>query len=107
MAKIKAKKKEVNTEAKVVKKSSGKETVIKEEKPLDHAPKHNIPKTTPKTVGINIGVTRNMGDYESLRIDVWCTDEVQPSETMEEAIERLSDLAKSRIDYEVECILAE
>ena len=44
------------------------EVVKKDSTPVDHADRHfsNFP-----CVGISKGVTLNMGDYESLRVDVW------------------------------------
>lgn len=100
--------KEATTNAKVVHKKNRKETVVKDETPLDHSDKHKLPfKNTAKTVGINVGVTRNMENYESLRVDVWCTDEVYEGETHEEALNRISDLVKARIDYEIEEIIGE
>lgn len=90
------------TNAKVTKGTKANQTVIKEETPLDHAIKHGDKKKSNKTVGINLGVTLNMGDYESLRVDVWCTDEVHANETHEEALERVSSLARTRMDLEIE-----
>ena len=48
-----------------------------------------------------------MDNYESLRVDVWATDEVKEGETYEDALNRVSDLVKARIDYEIEDILGE
>ena len=56
--------------------------------PLEPYNKYNCPK---ESVGMAIGVTKNMGDYESLRIDVWCTDTLNSGETKEQAFERLSE----------------
>lgn len=96
MAKLKKQPKTDNTKEKkllmkakenttVVSKVSGEETVLKEGTPLDHHPKQ----MTNKVVGVNIGITKNMGDYESLRVDVWLTDEVQEKETVEKAYARI------------------
>lgn len=96
------------THARVTHKASGKETVIKDEKPLTQTDKHTLPyKPTNRIVGMNLGVTRNMDNYESLRVDVWATDEVKEGETYEDALNRVSDLVKARIDYEIEDILGE
>lgn len=62
--------------------------VLKEGKPNDHAPKHLNSNAT--VVGMSIGSTLNMGDYESLRVDVWLSDEVQNGETIEQAYERVA-----------------
>lgn len=73
--------------ATVTKGTSKKQEVLKEGKPNDHSRKHldgNVP-----VVGINIGTTLNMGDYESLRVDVWLTDSVNKDETVQQAYERV------------------
>ena len=62
-------------------------TTLKEGKPNDHSRKHldgNVP-----VVGVNIGTTLNMGDYESLRVDVWLTDCVRGNETTQQSYERV------------------
>lgn len=38
------------------------------------------------------GITKNMDNYESLRVDVWLTDEVAEGETVEQAYNRISAL---------------
>ena len=98
---------EPKTHATVTKGTKSNPTVIKEETPLDHAIKHGNKTNPQSTVGINLGVTLNMGDYESLRVDIWCTDVVQPNETKEEAMERVSSLVRSRLDVEIEEIRGE
>lgn len=103
MAKIvKSKVKQPKTNAKVTKGTKNNQTVIKEETPLEHVIKHGDVRVPNKSVGMNLGVTLNMGDYESLRVDVWCTDEVRDDETHEEAMERVSSLARARLDLEIE-----
>lgn len=68
-------------------KSGGK--TIKEGLPLDHAVKQNH---TGNKFGISKGITKNMGDYESLRIDCWYNDEVREGETVKQAFNRVSKL---------------
>lgn len=61
--------------------------VLKEGKPRDHSRRHldgEVP-----VVGVSIGTTLNMGDYESLRVDVWLTDGVAEHETVQQAYERV------------------
>ena len=65
--------------ASVTKGTSKSKTVIKEGKPNDPSQKH-LNTDTP-TVGVSIGTTLNMGDFESLRVDVWLTDKVASNET--------------------------
>lgn len=61
--------------------------VIKGGTPLDKSAK-----TQPHSraiVGMSKGVTKNMDNYESLRVDVWLSDEVQENETTAEAMIRI------------------
>lgn len=62
-------------------------TTLKEGKPSEHSRKH-LDSEVP-VVGVSIGTTLNMGDYESLRVDVWLTDKVQSKETTQQAYERV------------------
>ena len=73
--------------ASVTKGTSKNQTVLKEGKPNDHSRKH-LDGDTP-TVGVSIGTTLNMGDYESLRVDVWLTDNVHSNESVQQAYERV------------------
>lgn len=61
-------------------------TVLKEGIPNDHSRKHL---NDSQQVGVSVGTTLNMGDYESLRVDVWLSDSVQDNETVEQAYERV------------------
>lgn len=73
--------------ATVTKGTSKDQRVLKDGKPSEHSRKHldgDVP-----VVGVNIGTTLNMGDYESLRVDVWLTDSVAPTETVEQAYARV------------------
>ena len=59
-----------------------------------------------QVVGISVGCTKNMDNFESLRVDVWLSDSVQSGETVEEAYDRvrgvidetLSDIVESYIE---------
>lgn len=73
--------------ATVTKGTSKSQTTLKEGKPNDHSRKH-LDGNTP-VVGVSIGTTLNMGDYESLRVDVWLTDTVASNETTEQAYARV------------------
>ena len=99
-------KKNVEENTTVSTNTSGVVENVKEGKPLDHSVKHNKLKNT-KTVGVSIGATVNMGDYQSLRVDCWLTDEVQENETHEEALTRVGKIAKEHLDYTIENILEE
>lgn len=54
--------------------------------PNDQSRKHEL---SPNTVGMNLGVTKNMSNYESLRVDCWGVEEVREDETKQQAFERL------------------
>lgn len=71
----------------VTKGTSKNQTTLREGKPSEHSRKHldgDVP-----VVGISIGTTLNMGDYESLRVDVWLTDKVAENETTTQAYARV------------------
>lgn len=99
-------KKQVEENTTISTNNSGVVETVKEGKPLEHTKKHNVKNHT-KTVGINIGATVNMGDYQSLRVDCWLTDEVEENETHEEALTRIGEIAKNHLDYEIDRILDE
>lgn len=69
---------------------------VKTGTPNDHSRKHldgDIP-----TVGVSIGTTLNMDNYESLRADVWLTDSVQDGESIEEAYARVTQVVSSTLE---------
>ena len=70
---MKVKRSDLKSKAKlnvnVTKKSSGNEEVLKKGNVVDIANK-NVPHGT-SIVGMSKGITKNMDNYESLRIDVW------------------------------------
>ena len=65
-------------------------TVIKAGTPLDHSVKHNSYEGT--KFGMSKGVTKNMDNYESLRVDVWLTSEVLEGESIREAYTRVEEI---------------
>lgn len=80
-----AKKAEENTT--IQKKTSGEVKTLKSGTPLDHSNKH-FSSPLP-VVGMSKGVTKNMDNYESLRVDVWLSDSVQTNESAEQAMTRI------------------
>ena len=75
--------------------TSKNQRVLKEGVPNDHSRKHlndDFP-----TVGVSIGTTLNMGDYESLRVDVWLSDKVSDTETLEQAYARVVQAVDSTL----------
>lgn len=80
--------------------------VIKEGIPLDHDVKHDIPRNR-RTVGMNKGITRNMGDFESLRVDVWLTDEVGECESLQDALYRIETVLDEVLESAVMSMIDE
>lgn len=83
----------------VTKKVAKEEPVIlKEGTPLDHSvkhePTHSDRPVSAQRVGCSVGVTLNMENYESMRIDTWLSDEVKDGETEKQALKRVYDIAK-------------
>ena len=70
----------------VTKGTSKNQETLKSGTPNDHSRKHEL---GAKVVGVNLGVTLNMEDYNSLRVDCWLTDSVQEGETERQAFERV------------------
>lgn len=88
-------KKKAKDNTTVTKKSSGVEETIQKGTPLDHTLKHD-PKV--RTIGMSKGVTKNMDNYESLRVDVWLSDEIRENETPEEAITRIESFIDKALE---------
>lgn len=67
--------------------------VLKQGVPNEHSRKHldgDVP-----VVGVSVGITKNMDNYESLRADVWLTDKKANNESMEEAYARVAQIVSS------------
>ena len=79
-------------------------TNIKKGNVVDPSQKHKDCIETQKgtRVGFNLGTTLNMENYESLRADVWISDEVQSGETIEDAIHRLKNICEEQLNSFVE-----
>lgn len=73
----------------VSKKSGGIEKDTLKGTVADASLKQNL--TSVNVVGMNIGTTLNMGNYESMRIDAWGLEEIKPDETREDSAMRLKD----------------
>lgn len=82
-------KEQVKKNMSVTKGTSNNQEVLKEGVPNDHSNKHF---SNEKTIGASLGITKNMGDYQSLRVDAWCTDTLQEGETAEQGYYRLLGL---------------
>jgi hypothetical protein len=55
---------------------------------------------SPRRIGVSIGKTINLGDYESLRIDVWCAEDIPDGEDKNR---HFLDLRK-RLDEQLQAI---
>ena len=55
-----------------------------------------------RVVGVSKGATVNMGDYESLRIDIWLSDYIQEDETPQQACGRVSAIVTKLFTEELE-----
>ena len=75
-----------------VKSCDGNNTV-KQGIPNDHSRKHDADGHVDR-VGINIGVTKSMDNYESLRVDVWYTSNVNEGETIDQAYDRIKEVTE-------------
>ena len=83
----------------VTKGTSKNQSVLKQGTPNDHSRKHMS--DTP-VVGVSIGVTLNMQDYNSLRVDCWLSDTVQPNETIEQAYARVTSIVDKQLNETVD-----
>ena len=83
----------------ISKKSSEGVETLKQGIPLDHSVKHD-PKA-PTIIGMSKGVTKNMDNYESLRVDVWLSDSVQEGETPEEATQRIEAFIDNALEQAI------
>lgn len=84
----------------IIKKSSGVEEAIKNGTPNDYA---NRQKTN--MVGLSKGITKNMDNYESLRIDCWISVQLKEGEDPTKVLDEISDTIDARLEYEVDKIV--
>lgn len=52
-------------------------------------------------IGVNMGVTLNMGNYESMRIDCCASNSLKEDETIEEGLKKLAERVKGVLEEEV------
>ena len=92
-------KKPLKTQAKenaqVTKGTSKNQEVLKKGVPNDHS--RRLDNSGNTVVGVSIGSTLNMGDYQSLRTDVWLSDTVNDGETVEQAYERVTKVVNDTL----------
>ena len=68
--------------------------VLEKGTPNDHHVKQMM---SPNFVGANLGVTKNMDNYESLRVDVWGVEEVLDGESKKDAFTRLMNTLSTEL----------
>ena len=94
------KKAEENT---TVERKDGKYTVEKKDGlPLDHAMKQDPKNLETDKIGLSKGVTVNLGDYQSMRVDCWLTTSLKDGETEQQALNRISTIIDDRVNLEVD-----
>lgn len=106
MAKIKkivVKKKlpEVVVEVESVKKKNQVEEVVTKANSTDEVEEVTQKDFVP-TVGLSLGITKNMGNYETFKVSAWGTAELLEGEEYDRAFERLSTKLEERLDKEIE-----
>ena len=79
---------------------------VKVGRPLDHEVKQSTAKKknetyVGQTFGISKGVTKNMDNYESLRVDCWLSDVVREGETVQEAFARVESIIDEVLEESV------
>lgn len=62
----------------------------------------SLKQSSPNSVGCSLGVTKNMGGYQSLRVDVWASCEVNEGETHEEVYQRIVGTCGTLLEQTVE-----
>lgn len=92
---------------KVTKKALDENTTIKkkvgrdpEEVIQEGTSPRKINKTTSNNVvGLNIGVTINLGDFQSLRIDCWASEEIALEDDKQAKLLELTEVVRDHINY--------
>lgn len=49
------------------------------------------------TVSVTLGYTLNLGNFQSMRVDLGCTDFVRDGENHDEAMNRVYDFVESKV----------
>lgn len=85
LKKKKSVKRQAEENLNVTKGTKDNQRVVKQGIPLDHSRKH----LSSNTIGANMGYTMNMGDYESMRADVWATVDLEEGQSLNEGFNKL------------------
>jgi hypothetical protein len=54
------------------------------------------------SVTVNLGYTLNIGNFQSLRVDLGCTDIVRSEESMDDAMERVYAFVENKVIEKIE-----
>lgn len=80
-------KEKAETNARVTRGTSKEQEVLKEGVPNDYSNKRKD-----NVVGMSLGITKNMDNYESLRVDCWLQDVIEEGETKKQAFNRINKI---------------
>lgn len=83
----------------VSKKSDGMEKILKEGVPFDPNVKYKA-----NTIGMAKGITKNMDNYESLRVDCWLSLELDKSmnpDDVYEVFDNMSEIIENQLEEEI------
>ena len=54
------------------------------------------------TVSVTLGYTLNLGNFQSLRVDLGCTDFLRSEETMDQAMDRVYKFVEDQVVQKVD-----
>jgi len=54
------------------------------------------------TVSVTLGYTLNLGNFQSLRLDLGCTDFVREGETQDQAMDRVYEFIEGKLVNKIE-----
>lgn len=92
-------KSKARTSVSVTKGTKNNQEVLKEGVPLQSGARQ---KDIDNVVGVSIGVTKNMDNYESLRVECWLTDTIAEGETPQQAYNRIIGIVDEVLTETVE-----
>ncbi len=87
-------------------------STVKSGSPLDHetkqkSSKHKEDSSLGQAIGMSKGCTKNMDNYESLRVDCWLSDSVREGETVKEAFNRIEAIIDEVLEESVLATIGE
>ena len=89
--------KQADDNVEVSKRADGETKTLKKGSHVDHSEKH----LNSNTVGMSIGTTVNMENYESLRVDVWATIDLE-DKSIDEGYEELFGILDNKLKKTVQ-----